>query len=263
MWVLVMFVRKTTSGVALSGAGIAARWTTASMPGSTSAAAERLERLAVVGEVGGQERRGVLVRRDAVDVEHVVAVLAQVAHDGAAGLAAASGDGDLHAWLISDVRTPAIWLDRLRNRRSNFDGDNGRSPSSPIDRNPHDLRAAHYPGMGPPCRRDRTPARPAPRPRRRRGCARTASTAPSPTACRRSAAPRSRCARAGSSTPPSRRCSRARSSACCATRGTPSRARARSPTRRDAVAELSAELDELARRLVAPRPPAVRGLAQV
>ena len=39
--------------------------------------------------------------------------------------------------------------------------------------------------------------------------------------------------------------------------------RAQIAVRLSAVAAVSAELDELARRLVAPRPPAVRGLAQV
>jgi hypothetical protein len=39
--------------------------------------------------------------------------------------------------------------------------------------------------------------------------------------------------------------------------------RAQIAVRLTAVAALSAELDELARRLVAPRPPAVRGVAQV
>jgi hypothetical protein len=38
---------------------------------------------------------------------------------------------------------------------------------------------------------------------------------------------------------------------------------ARMPTRRHAVRNADAELDDLARRLVAPHPPAVRGLAQV
>jgi hypothetical protein len=38
---------------------------------------------------------------------------------------------------------------------------------------------------------------------------------------------------------------------------------ARMPTRRDAVREAAAEIDDLARRLVAPSPPALRGLAQV
>ena len=36
VYVLVMFVRKVRSGVATTGEGIAARWTTASMPGSRS-----------------------------------------------------------------------------------------------------------------------------------------------------------------------------------------------------------------------------------
>src|SRR5262249_54604761 len=94
-------------------------------------AAERLERLAEVGEVGGQERGGILARRDEVDVEDLVPVLEQVAHHGAPGLAAPSGDGDLHARVISDVRTPAIGIDRLRNRRSYLSGD--IEPDSPSD----------------------------------------------------------------------------------------------------------------------------------
>jgi hypothetical protein len=38
---------------------------------------------------------------------------------------------------------------------------------------------------------------------------------------------------------------------------------ARMPTRRGAVRDVGAEIDDLARRLVAPSPPAVRGIAQV
>jgi hypothetical protein len=38
---------------------------------------------------------------------------------------------------------------------------------------------------------------------------------------------------------------------------------ARMPTRREAVREAGADIDDLARRLVAPSPPAVRGIAQV
>jgi hypothetical protein len=38
---------------------------------------------------------------------------------------------------------------------------------------------------------------------------------------------------------------------------------ARMPTRSDAVRNAGAELDDLARRLVAPHPPAVRGIALV
>ena len=54
-----MFVRKTTSGVACTGDGIAARWTTAWIPGRRSPPLERLERLAEVGEIRGQERGAV------------------------------------------------------------------------------------------------------------------------------------------------------------------------------------------------------------
>jgi hypothetical protein len=63
-------------------------------------AAQRLERLAEVGEVGGEEQGHRIRRRDEVDVEHLVAVLEQVAHDRAPGLAAASGDDDLHAGSV-------------------------------------------------------------------------------------------------------------------------------------------------------------------
>jgi hypothetical protein len=38
---------------------------------------------------------------------------------------------------------------------------------------------------------------------------------------------------------------------------------ARMPTRRDAVRDVGDEIDDLARRLVAPSPPALRGIAQV
>jgi hypothetical protein len=43
----------------------------------------------------------------------------------------------------------------------------------------------------------------------------------------------------------------------------PDRAGARMPTRGDAVRAAAGELDDLARRLVSPHPPAVRGIAQV
>ena len=62
--------------------------------------AERLDRLAVVGEVGGQERRrrvrrARLRRRHPVDVDDLMAVLEQIPDDGAPGLPTASGDRDL------------------------------------------------------------------------------------------------------------------------------------------------------------------------
>ncbi len=43
----------------------------------------------------------------------------------------------------------------------------------------------------------------------------------------------------------------------------PDRVAARMPTRRDAVRAVAGEIDDLARRLVGPHPPAVVGLAQV
>ena len=65
------------------------------------AAVENLERLAEVGEIGGEERRGRVGsrrfrRRHDVDVQDVVAALEQVTDDRATGLAAATGDDDPH-----------------------------------------------------------------------------------------------------------------------------------------------------------------------
>jgi len=63
-------------------------------------AAQRLERLTVVGQVGGEKRgaRGSAGRigRGAIDVEHLVAVGQQLAHDRATDLAASACDDDLH-----------------------------------------------------------------------------------------------------------------------------------------------------------------------
>ena len=74
-----------------SGAGIAARWTTASAPATTS------WHWPEVGQVGhGCTGRAALPSWLEVDVEDVVAVLAQVAHDPSAGLAAAARDDDPH-----------------------------------------------------------------------------------------------------------------------------------------------------------------------
>ena len=58
-------------------------------------AAERLDRLAEVGQVRAEERRLRQARRDDVDVHDVVTVLDEVVHDGPTGLAAATGDHDL------------------------------------------------------------------------------------------------------------------------------------------------------------------------
>ena len=63
-------------------------------------ALERLERLAEVGQISGQERR--LPSRaggvgwGAVDVEHFVTLFEQIAHDCATDLAAPACDHDLH-----------------------------------------------------------------------------------------------------------------------------------------------------------------------
>ena len=85
-----MLLRNVSAGGRRPGAGIAARWTT------RVEAREGLGGLPVVGEVGEQAlavRRAVVLR---VDVEDVVAVLAQVAHDPPARLAAAARDDDPH-----------------------------------------------------------------------------------------------------------------------------------------------------------------------
>jgi hypothetical protein len=64
-------------------------------------AAQRLERLAEVGEVGGQERGRRVGRRHEIDVEDVMAVYEEVADHRPPRLAAASGDDDPHAALRS------------------------------------------------------------------------------------------------------------------------------------------------------------------
>src|SRR4029450_2453385 len=111
VWVLVTLTRNTVSGVAWTGEGMAARWTTASIPGRTSAPemasrvwpkSVRSARRDGAGEAGGggaAERCGGvgvgrLGRRDLVDVQHLVAVLQQVPDDGPPGLPAPPGDGD-------------------------------------------------------------------------------------------------------------------------------------------------------------------------
>jgi hypothetical protein len=68
--------------------------------GHPLAAAERLQRLPEIGELGGQERHRRVGRVrlggwDSVDVEDVVAVLEQVSDHRPACLAAPPGDGDL------------------------------------------------------------------------------------------------------------------------------------------------------------------------
>ena len=57
-------------------------------------AAQRLDRLSEVRQVGRELRARAVRRGDEVDAEHVVAVLQQVADDGPTGLAAASCDDD-------------------------------------------------------------------------------------------------------------------------------------------------------------------------
>ena len=62
-------------------------------------AAHRLQRLPVVGQVSRQKRRLDRLRRvgrDAVDVEHFVAVFEQIADHGPTDFAAASCHDDLH-----------------------------------------------------------------------------------------------------------------------------------------------------------------------
>jgi hypothetical protein len=78
-----LFLNVSPSG-RISGAGIAPRWTTAS-------ARDHLVGLAEVGEVGepAEAVRAAVVNE--VDVEDIVAALAQVANDPSASLAAAAG----------------------------------------------------------------------------------------------------------------------------------------------------------------------------
>ena len=85
-----VLIRKVSATGRSPGAGIAAKWTTASAP------RDDVLDLAAVGEVGQQEevvRRAV---RHQVDVDDVVAVLAEVADDPSPALAAAPGDDDAH-----------------------------------------------------------------------------------------------------------------------------------------------------------------------
>ena len=70
-------------------------------------AGERVVGLAEVGQVGEQAQAVRRCRRDEVDVEDVVTVLAQVAHDPTPALAAAARDDDPHArHLLAEV-----WID--------------------------------------------------------------------------------------------------------------------------------------------------------
>ena len=68
-------------------------------------AREGLGGLPVVGEVGEQAlavRRAIVLR---VHVEHVMALLAQVAHDPSASLAASTRDDDPHAASLTLARS--------------------------------------------------------------------------------------------------------------------------------------------------------------
>ena len=75
------------------------------------AAAQRLDRLPVVGQVRGEER--CLGRRlawgDPVDVQHVMPLLEQAGDDCSTGLPASACDSDLHQPSLSaDSRRVAI-----------------------------------------------------------------------------------------------------------------------------------------------------------
>jgi hypothetical protein len=59
-------------------------------------ARQALHNLAELGQVGDQGGRRRVDRRREIDAEHVVVVLDQVAHDGAARLPARPGDDDPH-----------------------------------------------------------------------------------------------------------------------------------------------------------------------
>ena len=83
-----MLISNVRSTVRIRGAGMAARWTT------DVGAAERLDRLAEVGQVRPEERRLRDARRDDIDVDDGVTVLDEVVHHGAARLAAAAGHHD-------------------------------------------------------------------------------------------------------------------------------------------------------------------------
>src|ERR1700735_2745935 len=83
--------------------------------------AQRLERLAEVGQISRQEgdRRvgtGGFSRRPPVDVEHLIAMRLQIADDAAAGLAAATGDDDPLAHGAIRLRSSATAPARYRRR---------------------------------------------------------------------------------------------------------------------------------------------------
>ena len=87
-----------------SDAGMAARWTTASNR------AQRIERLAEVREIREERRPGLRAVAHDVDVPDLVAVLAELTHDPAAGLAAAAGhDHPHHADFAASSRGAWIW----------------------------------------------------------------------------------------------------------------------------------------------------------
>jgi hypothetical protein len=69
--------------------------------------AERLDRLAKVGQVGVEEASDQFARRNHVDVEHIVAAVDEVADNGTSGLAAAAcHDHSCHRRL----RAQCLWL---------------------------------------------------------------------------------------------------------------------------------------------------------
>ena len=97
-------IRKVSPSGRSPGAGIAAKWTTASAPLSASSVCPRSVRSVTRHPPG----RAAVVA--GVDVEDVVAVLAQVAHDPRPALAAASGDHDPHLpHLLAASMTMAGW----------------------------------------------------------------------------------------------------------------------------------------------------------
>ena len=83
-------------------------------PGQRLPAAEGFQSLAEIGDVSPQKRNRRLGvrgfrRGHQVDVQHLVTAFGQVADDGPAGLAAASGHGDLgHAHSLAHTATSCL-----------------------------------------------------------------------------------------------------------------------------------------------------------
>ena len=94
-------MRKVSPSGRRPGAGMAAKWTTASADG------ERVLGLAEIGQVGHQGLLGRVAVRADVDVDHVMAMLAQVAHDPRSALAAAARDDDPHVRHLRPQVSPA------------------------------------------------------------------------------------------------------------------------------------------------------------